>query len=50
MEIVVLSNEDFLYLMELHASPDATMAYFNRRTGRKIDQFIWLGDNSFLVL
>jgi hypothetical protein len=49
MYIICLSNSDITSLMSHKDSHNATIAYFEDKLNIKIEQFIWLGDKSFLV-
>jgi hypothetical protein len=50
MHIICLSNNELMSLMSYRDSHDATLLYFQNRLGINIQEFVWLGDKSFLIL
>jgi len=50
MHIICLSNNELMSLMAHKDSHNATLLYFEDKLSIKIEQFVWLGDKSFLIL
>jgi hypothetical protein len=49
MHIVCLSNNELMSLMAHKDSHNATLLCFENMLGINIQEFVWLGDKSFLV-